>query len=109
MQEDFEDRQTSTADALAELLAAVDKDLLRKKEQAVKGLDGLTYFALCKLTDDGISNPEIVSKKVGAAYAEFPNWRRSETELRELRKKVTFDQFAKDDDIEKVTATVGLP
>jgi type I restriction enzyme R subunit len=106
VQESFEDRQTGTADALAELLAAIEKDQQRKREQAARGLDALTYFVLCKLTEDEIPHAEAVSKKVGAAFAEFPNWRRGETEFRELRKKVTFALFAEEDDIEKVTSTV---
>ena len=106
VQESFEDRQTSTADALAELLKEIEKNEQRKKEQAARGLDGLTYFVLCKLTDDGIPNPEPVSKKVREAFAKFPNWQRSEAELRELRKQVTFAVFAEEDDMVKVTATV---
>ncbi len=106
VQESFEDRQTSTADALAELLKEIEKNEQRKKEQAAKGLDGLTYFVLCRLTDDGISNPGPVSKKVREAFTKFPNWQRSEAELRELRKLVTFAVFAEEDDMEKVAATV---
>src|ERR1019366_2488380 len=86
----FEDRQTSTADALADLLKEIEKNESRKKEQAAKGLDGLSYFVLCKLTDDGIPNPNTASKKVAAAFGKFPNWQRSEAELRELRQQVTF-------------------
>jgi type I restriction enzyme R subunit len=106
VQESFEDRQTSTEDALSELLKEIEKNEQRKKEQASKGLDGLTYFMLCKLTDDGIPNPEPVSKKAREAFAKFPNWQRSEAELREVRKQVTFAVFAEEDDMEKVTATV---
>ncbi len=106
MQEGFEDRQTSTAEALDELLKAIAKNEQRKQEQAAKGLDGLTYFVLCKLTDDGIPNPDVASKKVRDAFTRFPNWQRSESELRELRKQVTFALFAEEDDLEKVTATV---
>ena len=106
VQESFEDRQTSTVQALAELLKELEKNEQRKKEQAAKGLDGLTYFVLCKLTDDGIPNPETASRKVAAAFAKFPNWRHGGTELREVRKQVTFALFAEEDDIEKVTATV---
>ena len=72
----------------------------------MKGLDGLTYFVLCKLTDEGIDNAEILSKKVRDAFAEFANWRQSEKELRELRKKVTFAIFAEEDELNKVTALV---
>ena len=63
VQESFEDRQTTTAEALAELLKEIEKNEQRKKEQAAKGLDGLTYFVLCKLTDDGIPNPEPRSRQ----------------------------------------------
>ncbi len=106
VQERFEDRQTTTAEALAELLKEIEKNEQRKKEQAAKGLDGLTYFVLCKLTDDGIPNPESVSRKVREAFTKFPNWQRSEAELREVRKEVTFAILAEEDDVAKVTATV---
>ena len=39
VQESFEDRQTETADALAELLGEIDKNEERKEEQAARGLD----------------------------------------------------------------------
>jgi type I restriction enzyme R subunit len=106
VQESFEDRQTSTADALDELLKEIEKNEERKKEQVARGLDSMTYFVLCKLTDDGIPNPDAVSKKVARALAEHPNWQRSEAELREVRQRVTFALFAEEDDIAKVTATV---
>ena len=106
VQESFEDRQTTTAEALATLLGELEKNERRKKEQLAKGLDGLTYFVLCKLTDDGIPNPEVASRKVAAAFAKYPNWQRSEAELREVRKQVTFALYAEEGDIEKVTATV---
>jgi len=106
VQESFEDRQTTTAEALAELLKQLEKNELRKKEQAAKGLDGLTYFVLCKLTDDGIPNPDVASRKVAAAFAKYPNWQRSEAELREVRNQVTFAVLSEEDDINKVTATV---
>lgn len=106
VQEGFEDRQTTTAKALADLLSEIEKNEQRKKDQAAKGLDGLTYFVLCKLTDDGIPNPEAVSRKVAEAFAGFPNWRRSDAELREVRKQVTFALFAEVEDIEKVASTV---
>ena len=67
VQESFEDRQTSTADALDELLAEIETNEERKKEQAAQGprrADLLRPAA--SSTDDGIPNPEAVSKKVGA-------------------------------------------
>jgi type I restriction enzyme R subunit len=106
VQESFEDRQLSTADALAALLLAIEKNEQRKKDQALKGVDALTFFVFEKLTEEGISNPDATSRKISDAFAEFPNWRRSETELREVRKLVTFAIFAEEDDMEKVAATV---
>jgi type I restriction enzyme, R subunit len=106
VQESFEDRQSSTEEALTELLKQIERDQERKQIQTTKGLDGLTYFVLCKLTDEGVANAEAASKKVREAFAEFANWRHSEKELRELRKKVTFAIFAEEDDLEKVTALV---
>jgi len=106
VQESFEDRQTTTAEALAALLREIERNDQRKKEQAAKGLNSLTYFVLCKLTDDGIPNPEVASRKVAEAFAEFPNWQGSDAELREVRKKVTFAIMTEEEDITKVTATV---
>jgi type I restriction enzyme R subunit len=106
VQTSFEDRQTSTAEALDELLKEVERNERRKEEQAARGLDSLGYFVLCKLTDDGIANPEAVSGKVADAFAKFPNWQRSEAELRELRKQVTFAVLHEEDDVERATSTV---
>jgi len=106
VQESFEDRQTSTADALADLLKEVEKNEQRKKKQAAKELDSLTYFVFCKLTDEGIVNAEQTSKKVRDAFAKYPNWQRSEAELREVRKQVTFAILAEEDDMTKVASTV---
>ncbi len=106
VQESFEDRQTSTAEALAELLREVEGNETRKKEQAEKSFDGLTYFVYRSLLDAKIQNAEAVSWKIRHAFTEFPNWKRSENALRELRKKVTFAIFAETEDLDRVTAMV---
>jgi type I restriction enzyme R subunit len=106
VQESFEQRQTSTAEALAELLREVEGNETRKKEQAEKSFDGLTYFVYRSLLDAKIQNAELVSRKIRHAFAEFPNWKRSENALRELRKKVTFAIFAETDNLDQVTAMV---
>ena len=106
VQADFESRQNSTEKALEALLTEIDKNNQRKKEQAEKGLDGLTYFVLCKLTDDGIPNADKVAGKVREAFRQHPNWQTSEAELREARKQVTFALFSEENDLDKVTATV---
>lgn len=104
--ESFQDRQTSTADALSELLREIENNERRKKEQAVRGLDALTFFVHQRLTAGGIPNPEIVSEKIGDAFAKHPNWRQSDAEQRELRKAVTFAILSEDADVENVAAIV---
>jgi len=104
--ESYEDRQTSTADAIAQLIKEIEANEGRKQEQAKKGLDGLTYFIYTTLKDSGIANPEIVSKKISAALVEHPNWAGSEAGLREVRQKMTFAVFSEEDDLDKVTAAV---
>ncbi len=106
VQEEYEDRQVSTSDALESLLKYIDSDEQRKKQQAEKGLDSLSFFVYSKLKDAGVEDAEEVSKQAGKAFVEHPNWKNSEAELRELRKDVTFAIFAKIDDLDKVTEIV---
>lgn len=106
VRESFEDRQTSTAEALDLLLAEIERNEQRKRDQAARGLDDLGYFVLTQLSERGIPEPEPTAAKVRQAFADRPNWRRSEAELRELRKRVTFALLAADDDVDRVTETV---
>ncbi|MCZ6804973.1 MAG: HsdR family type I site-specific deoxyribonuclease [Proteobacteria bacterium] len=102
--ESFENRQQATSDALAELFREIENNEKRKKEQAEKGFDGLTFFVYRTLLDADIDNAEDVSRKIKDAFGDFPNWQKSENSLRELRKKITFAIIAESDDLEKVTA-----
>jgi type I restriction enzyme R subunit len=106
VQEAFEDRQSTTEQALSDLLAEIEKDEQRKKEQAARGLDGLSYFVLCKLIDDEIPNAEIVSDKIRTAFTEHSGWKESDSELRNLRNAITFAILSEEDNLKKVTATV---
>jgi len=106
VQESFENRQTSTEEALAELLKEVESNEKRKKEQAEKGFDGLTYFVYRTLLDAGIDDAENVSRKIKAGFVEYPNWQKSDKSLRELRKEVTFAIYAQSDDLDKVSGLV---
>ena len=106
VQEGFENRQTSTAEALEKLLKEVKDNETRKKEQAEKGFDGLTYFVYRTLLDAKIADAEETSRKIKAAFVAFPNWKKSENALRELRKKVTFAIYAGTFDLDQVTTIV---
>ena len=106
VQESFEDRQQATAEVLDELFKLVENNERRKREQAEKGFDGLTYFVYRTMLDAGLDNAEEISKKIKSAFVEHAGWKQSEKELRELRKKVTFAIFSQEDDLNKVTAMV---
>ena len=106
VQDSYEDRQTNTADAITKLMQEIEANDRRKKEQAEKGFDGLTYFVYATLLEAGIPNPETVSKKIRAAFVEYPNWASTEKDLREVRQKMTFALYAEEDDENKVVQVV---
>jgi type I restriction enzyme R subunit len=106
VRENYEDRQTSTAEALAELTKEIESNERRKREQAEKGFDGLTYFVYSTLREADIPNAEIISKRIRTAFVEHPNWATSERELREVRQKITFAIFPEEDNFEKVATVV---
>ena len=81
VQEGFEIRQQNTEEALVELLAEVEKNENRKKEQAAKGFDGLTYFVFQKLQEAGIKKADTISRNIKEAFVEHPNWKQSESPL----------------------------
>jgi len=106
VQESYEDRQTSTSEALDSLTKEIEKNEQRKHEQAEKGFDGLTYFVYSTLLDAGITEPEEISTKIKVAFVEYPNWVSSEKEYREVRQKATFALYSQLDDLDKVASIV---
>ncbi len=106
VQQQFERRQHTASEVLEELLREIEKNEERKKEQQAKGFDGFTFFVYRTLLDVGVGEAENVSSKIRAAFAEYPDWKKSEAALRDLRQKVTFAIFAEFDDPDKVTTIV---
>ena len=106
VRENYEDRQSTTAEALADLFNEIERNEDRKKAQAEKGFDGLTYFVYQTLHEAELVNAEAVSTQIKQAFVEHPNWLQSEKELRQLRQQVTFSIFAEEDDMDTVTGLV---
>ncbi len=106
VQESFEDRQTGTEETLTALLTAIERDEQRKREQMARGLETVTFFVFATLRDKGVSQAEDIGKKIGKAFTQYSNWRRSERDLRELRKQVTYAIVAHEEDLNKVTIIV---
>jgi type I restriction enzyme, R subunit len=82
VQKSFESRQKTTAEALEKLMREVEANEARKKEQAEKGFEGLTFFVYRTLLDEKIGNAEEVSRQIKAAFMEFPNWHKNDAALR---------------------------
>jgi len=106
VKENYEQRQLSTQEALNALLQEIEQNEQRKREQAEKGFDGLTFFIYRTLLDAKIDAPEAVSQKIKEAFAAQPNWRTSEKGFRQLRQQVTFLLCEVEDDLDKVTNLV---
>jgi type I restriction enzyme R subunit len=97
VRESYEDRQTNTEETLAELLAEIERNEKRKKEQVKKGFDASTYFVFETVRNAGVGEPDKVTEEIRDAFTRHPNWRKSEKEMRELRKDMTFALLATDD------------
>jgi len=106
VQEAFETRQQSTEEALENLIAEIEKNEARKKDQAARGLDNLSYFLVSTFTEKGISNAENVAAKVRDVFIDHPNWNSSEAEYREARTGVTLAIAAELDNTELVSPLV---
>lgn len=106
IEERYEDRQLSTQEALDEIRKIYEDDVKRKKEQAEKGFDGLTFFIYRMLLDKGLPKSEGITKQIKEEFVNNPNWKTSEKELRELRRGVYYAIFAEEDNIDKAASIV---
>jgi type I restriction enzyme R subunit len=101
VEENYESRQISTQEALEEIRKLYEEDVKRRKEQAEKGFDGLTFFIYRTLLDKEIKNSEEVTRQIKEEFINHPNWQTSEKELRELRQAIYFALLSEEDDIDK--------
>lgn len=62
VEEHYEDRQISTHEALGEIKKICENNIQRKKEQAEKGFDGLTFFIYRTLLDKDIKNADEITR-----------------------------------------------
>ena len=102
VEDNYESRQLSTKEALAEISNIYAEDVKRRKEQAEKGFDGLSFFIYRTLLDKEIKNTEEVTKQIKQEFINNPNWKTSEKELRELRQSIYFALLTEEDDLDKV-------
>ena len=102
VEENYESRQISTQEALEEIRKLYEEDVKRKKDQAEKGFDDLTFFIYKKMVDNEIKNIEEITKQIKEEFVNHPNWKESDKDLRELKQSVYFALLTELDDIDKV-------
>jgi len=106
VEERYEDRQISTQEALEKIKTICEDDIQRKKEQAEKGFDGLTFFIYRTLLDKDIKNADEITRQIKVEFVNNPNWKTSEKDLRDLRNGATFAVLNEEEDIDKAAAIV---
>ena len=68
----------NTQETLDLLINQIQENEQRKREQAERGFDSLTYFVYQTLEAAEVSNPPAVSKDIKQAFINYPNWQTSE-------------------------------
>jgi type I restriction enzyme R subunit len=106
VEETYENRQISTREALDEIRKLYEDDVKRRKEQAQKGFDGLTFFVYKMLSNRDFTKIDAATTQIKDLFVNHPNWKTSEKELRELRQSVYFVLLAEEDDMDKVAEFV---
>lgn len=106
IQENNENRQCTTSEALNELLKEIQKNEERKKEQSHMNIDNLSFFIYKELQALGIPDAESAGKDIKEIQKEHYDWQTSEKSMREARQKVTFRIFHSLDDLEQVPSIV---
>ncbi len=103
IKERYESRQLTTKKTLEELRKLYEEDIERRKKQAEKGFDSLTYFVNQLIEQHKIPQPDIVTDKIKEAFVEHQTWKQSTEALRKLRAEIYYAILAEEDDIEKAT------
>lgn len=106
VEERYEDRQITTQEALEEIKNIYVDDVKRKKEQAEKGFDGLTFFIYRTLLEKGFKKTDEITRQIKVEFVNNPNWKTSEKELRDLRKGAYYAVLSEEENIDKAATIV---
>ncbi len=102
----YENRQISTQEALRELVRTMEKDARRKKEQTQKGFDSLHFFVYRTFADKGFADADGVTERIMGEFARYPDWKTGEKDLRELRTQVYYAVLEQHGDIDNAAILV---
>ena len=98
----YKQRQINTQEALKNLEELIEESLEAKKARAEKDLDKDAFAMFWLLRGEGVKEPEDAAKQMEKVFTNYPHWKNSEPQAREVRKalyKILIDKGVK----EKVT------
>jgi type I restriction enzyme R subunit len=86
--EEFDDRQTSTRNALAELERLAKKKIEAERERQRTGMDINTFTVYWELKSEGVEKAQELAVAVNEVMQRFPNFQFNAEELRQLKAEV---------------------
>ncbi|MGH8402524.1 MAG: type I restriction endonuclease subunit R, partial [Gammaproteobacteria bacterium] len=81
----LEDRKLSTQDALQRLEALMQERLAAEAERGRLGFDARAYAIYLHLKDEGLKEPQELTRKLAACFTRFPNHAANPEEFRQLK------------------------
>jgi len=106
VEENYQNRQISTQEAIEEIRKLYEEEVNRKKEQEGKGFDDMTFFVYKSLEEKKINNAGELSKQIRKCFQDKPNWKTSEKEMRELRQSIYFEILFEEENLDKVVELI---
>jgi len=85
--EDYKQRQISTQDALKNLKEIIEESCEAKRARAEKDLDEDAFTMFWLLKGDGVKEPEDAAKQMEKVFADYPHWKTTDAQAREVRKE----------------------
>jgi type I restriction enzyme R subunit len=86
--EEFDDRQKSTRDALADLARLAQEKIEAEKERERTGMDINTFTIYWELRGEAVPNSQAVAAAINEVIQRFPNFQFNPEELRQLKAEV---------------------
>ncbi len=86
--ENYKQRQISTQEALKSLEEVIAESLEAKKARTEKDLDKDAFAMFWLLRGEGVKEPEDAAKQMEKVFTDYPHWKNSEAQAREVRKEL---------------------
>ncbi|NUN10052.1 MAG: HsdR family type I site-specific deoxyribonuclease [Ignavibacteriaceae bacterium] len=106
VQENYENKQHSTQEALALLTSDIETYLNREKEKKAKGFSSIIYFIYTSLQAKSFNNAEQLALQIQKEFQLYPNFLTVEKDYRDLSQALYIILLQEEDDIKKIASFV---